>query len=112
MIVHSPILLAFGIAAVALGVTFWRWSARHGIDLKGAAVSGAFSAVRSWKMPTMPDQLQVHLDAVAAQKTNVGRAKVVGGSVARHIMARAVGLASYIALIGGMVAIAASLLWK
>lgn len=112
MTVHSPLMLAFGIAAVALGVMFWRWSARHGIDLKGAAVSGAFAAVKSRKMPTIPDQLQIHLDAVAAQKTNVGRAQIVGGSVARHFIAKAVGLVSYIALIGGMVTIAASLLWK
>ena len=112
MAVHSPILLGLGIAAFLLGIMFWRWSSRHSVDFKGAAISSAYSAVRGGKMPSVPDGLKAHIDKVAAETTHVGRAKVVGGSVARHFIAKVVAWAGVAALLSGAVMIAASLLWK
>lgn len=112
MAVHSPLLLGFGVGAFLLGVMLWRWSSRHSVDLKGAAISSAYSAVKGGKIPSVPDGLKAHLDKVAAATTNVGRAKVVGGSVARHFMAKVVGWVGLAALLSGVTMIAASLLWK
>ena len=112
MTVHSPILFAIGAGAFLLGVMLWRWAGRNSINLKGAAISSALAAAKSGKIPTLPDQFKSHVDALSAKTSNVGRAKVVGGSVARHFMAKVATMASLASLLGGAAMIALSLLWK
>ena len=112
MAIHSPILLGLGIAAFLLGIVLWRWSSRHSINLKGAAISSAYSAVKGGNIPAVPDALKVQYDKVAAETSNVGRARVVGGSVARHFIAKVVGWAGLAAFLSGGVMIALSFLWK
>ncbi len=112
MTIHSPVLLGLGLAVFTFGVLLWRWASRHSIDLKAAAISGAFAAVRTGAVPSVPAQLRMHIDAVSAQPTNVGRAKVVGGSVARHFLAKVATMASLIALTAGAAMVALSIFWK
>jgi hypothetical protein len=112
MAVHSPLMLAIGIGACWLGVVLWRWAGRHSIDLKGAAISSAYAAAKGRSVPTLPGQLKSHIDAVSAETSNIGRAKVVGGSVARHFVAKVATMASLASIVGGVVMIALSVLWK
>ena len=60
----------------------------------------------------MPDQLKRQLDAVAAEKSNVGRAKVVGSSVALYFIAKVVNIVGLVSLLAGAIMIALSILWK
>jgi len=112
MAVFSPVLLIAGISLLVLGVLLWRWSSRYSIDLRGAALGTAYAAAKSGKMPGMPEGLRPHLDKVSAETTNMGRAKVVGGSVARHFLAKVAGWASMIGFLAGAALIALALLWK
>ena len=112
MTLHSPYLLAAGLAVFWLGVVMWRWAGRHSIDLKGAAMSSAITAARGRTRPTLPDQLKSQLHAVTAESSNIGRAKVVGGSVARHFIAKVAMMGSLASLLAGAVMVALSVLWK
>jgi hypothetical protein len=112
MAIHSPLLLGLGIAALVLGIAFWRWAGRHSVDLKGAAVRSAIATARSGKLPGVPESLQGHVDRIAAADGTVGRAKVVGGTVARHFMAKVMRLLALAALLAGVALVAAALLWK
>ena len=112
MTVHSPLLLAVGIAIFSLGIVLWRWASRHSIDVRGAALSSAFTAARSRQMPALPHELKSKLDAVAAEPSHVGKVKAVGGSVARHFLAKVATMASVAAFLGGGVVIASALLGK
>ena len=110
--IHSPLLLGIGLALLVLGISLWRWAARHRISLRAAAMSSAYAAVRGGKVPTLPDELKTQFDRVAAAQGNVGRAKVVGGSVFRHLLARIATLAAIGSLVAGVASIAFSVLWK
>ena len=112
MAIHSPMLLGVGIVVFVLGWLLWRWASRHGIDLKGAAIGSAYAAAKSRTIPAMPDQLKRQLDAVAAEKSNVGRAKVVGSSVALYFIAKVVNIVGLVSLLAGAIMIALSILWK
>ncbi len=112
MTLHSPLLLTIGIAACWLGVVLWRWAARHRIDLKGAAISSAYAAAKGRTAPALPGQLKSQFDAVNAETSNIGRAKVVGGSLARHFIAKVVTLSSLASLVAGAVMIALSVVWR
>ena len=112
MAIHSPILLGLGLVALLLGFYLWRWSSRNSLNLKGAALGTAYSAIKGGKMPTVPDDLKAQYDKIAAEGTNAGRANAVGGTVARHFMAKVTGLAGLAGLLGGAVMVALSVLWK
>ena len=112
MTLHSPFLLGIGAALLVLGMLLWRWAARHRINLRGAAMSSAYAAVKGGTMPTLPEELKTQFDKVAAAKGNTARAKVVGGSVFRHVLARVVNRAALGSLGAGVAAIALSVLWK
>ena len=112
MQLHSPLLLGVGAGLLVLGVLFWRWASRHRINLSGAALSTAYAAVKGGSMPTVPDDLKARYDTVAAASSNAARAKLVGGSVARHLLARFVSIAGLVSMLAGLALIAASVLWK
>ena len=112
MTVHSPLLLGIGAALFVLGIGLWRWAAQHRINVRGAVLSSAFAAVRGGNIPTLPDDIKAQFDKVAAANGSVGRAKVVGGSVFRHVLARIANLAALGSLAAGIAALALSVLWK
>ena len=112
MTLHSPLLLGTGAALFIFGILLWRWAARHRIDLRGAAMSSAYAAVKGGKIPNLPDELKSQFDKVAAADGHVGRAKVIGGSVFRHLLARVATVAAIGSLAAGLAAIALSVLWK
>ena len=110
--IANPGLLAGGIVAILLGIWLWRWSARHAIDLKGAAMSAAWQGVRTGKIPDVPDDLKTKYQAVAGQGSHAGKAATAGGIAARHVVAKVVGLASYMLLLGGAALAAAGIWWR
>jgi hypothetical protein len=111
MVLHNPYLLATGVVVLVLGYLLWRWAGRHRINLRSAALSSAFTAVRSGKAPALPAHLRMQVDRVAAADGNVRRATLVGGSVARHLLARMVALVGLALLATGMVLVAIAVLW-
>lgn len=112
MTLHSPLLLGIGAALFVLSILLWRWAARHRINVRGAAMSSAYAAVKGGNIPTLPDDIKAQFDKVAAANGRVGRAKVAGGSVFRHVLARIASLAALGSLAAGIAAIALSVLWK
>ncbi len=112
MTVHSPWLLGAGLAVLLLGGLLWRWAQRNSIDIRGAAVSSAIATARSGLLPGVPDHLKGHVDKIAAAGSNTARAKMVGGTVARHFMAKAVRMAGLVGIIAGIAMSAAAVLWK
>jgi hypothetical protein len=112
MAIHNPILFAIGLAVLVVGFLLWRWAGRNSVNLAGAALSTAVSSARSGKMPTVPDNLKGHLDKVVGAGSNTERAKVVGGTVARHFMAKFVGMAGMVGVLAGLAMAAAGIFWK
>ncbi len=112
MAIHNPIVFGIGIAALIAGFMLWRWASRNSVNLKGAALSTAISTARSGKIPSVPDELKGHFDKVAGAGSHTERAKVVGGTVARHFMAKVVGLAGLVGVLAGIAMIAAGVFWK
>jgi hypothetical protein len=112
MVIHNPILLGVGLAVLVVGFWMWRWAGRNSVNLTGAALSTAVASARSGKMPAVPDDLKGHLDKVVGAKSHTDRAKVVGGTVARHFMAKFVGIAGMIGVLAGLAMAAAGVFWK
>lgn len=110
--IPHPYLIALGLALVLIGIWCWRWSSRHAIDLKGAAIGAAFDGAVNRKIPAVPEDIRSKVDRIASETTSIGRAKTAGGIAARHFIAQVVWIASLVSLAGGAGLIAAGFLWK
>ncbi len=108
----NPMLLIVGAALFLVGLWCWRWSSRHSLDLKGAAIGAAWQSAKSGKMPGIPDDMKAKFNDIANESSNVKRATKAGGTVARHFMAKVMGLAGLIGLLGGLALMAAGIWWK
>jgi hypothetical protein len=109
--IAHPTWLVVGLILLGLGFWLWRWSARHAIDLKAAALDAAWQGARGGKL-AIPADLQSKYDAIAAEKGNVRRAAKAGGTVVRHLLARIAGLAGLISMVGGLGLAAAGIWWS
>ena len=69
------------------------------------------SAVKQGKMPAKLDALGEPFGRFAAQETHVGRAKVAGGTVVRHVLARVIGLTGLATMAVGAVLSGIAQLW-
>lgn len=110
--IPHPYAVAAGVLVFLIGLWAWRWSSRHAIDLKGAALGAAWQGARSRKLPDMPDEIKTKFDAIANETSNVKRAQKAGGTVARHFVAQVMGIVGLIGLLGGVALIAAGVFWK
>lgn len=110
--IPHPYLLAAGIVLFLIGIWCWRWSSRHAIDLKGAAIGAAWQSATSRQIPDVPDDIKGKFTEIANQPSHVGKAKRAGGIAVRHFIAQVVWIASLIGLAGGLALAAAGILWK
>lgn len=110
--IANPTLLGVGLLVLLIGIWMWRWSSRQVIDVKGMALGAAWDGVKKGQIPSVPDELKSRFTDIAAEKSNVGRAKKAGGTVARHFLGRMVGIASFIAVLVGLGLMAAGIWWK
>jgi hypothetical protein len=110
-VVH-PMMLAAGLALIALGILLWRYSARHTIDVKGAAISSGASAIFGKKFPTVPQDMRDKFDNVANQKSHTGKAKAAGGTLFRAALAKLAFFLSLGAFLTGLISIILALYWK
>lgn len=110
--IPHPYLLTFGAVVFLIGAWCWRWSSRHAIDLKGAAIGAAWQSARSRKLPAVPEDIKGKFKEIAREPSHVGRAKKAGGIAARHVVAQALGLAGLIGLVGGTALMAAGIFWR
>jgi hypothetical protein len=111
-VIAHPYALAVGAVLFLIGIWAWRWSSRHAIDLKGAALGAAWQGARSRKIPDVPDDLKSKFDEIANETSNVKRAQKAGGTVARHFVAQVMGIVGLIGLLGGIALMAAGVFWK
>lgn len=51
------------------------------------------------------------MNELAAEKSNVGRAKKAGGMALRHVMAKVMGIGGLIGMFGGLALAAAGVFW-
>lgn len=112
MAIPHPYLLGIGVVLLAIGIWCWRWSSRHAIDLKGAAIGAAFQGAIKRQIPDVPGDIKSKIEQVTAEQTNFKRAQKVGTLAARHFAAQAVWVAALVSLAGGMALVAAGLFWK
>ncbi len=110
--VLHPMMLAAGIALFVLAILLWRYSSRHTIDVKGAAVSSGAAAIFNRKFPTVPKDMRDKYDHVAGQKSNVGRAKAAGGTLFRAALAKLAFFLSLGAFLIGLMSIILAFYWK
>jgi hypothetical protein len=108
--IHHPSLLVVGIMVLAIGILLFRWSGRH--DMKGLAMAAAWKAATSRGRSAITPEIQAKIDAFNADPSTVGRGKQVAGMTIRHVVAQVVGLASYVAILGGFGLAAAGIWWK
>ena len=111
MAIHNPGTLAVGVVLAVIGFMLWRWAARHRVSLTGVAISAARSAIREGKLPDKAAALGEPFARVAAETTTTGRAKAVGGTVARHAVARVLGGIGLGTLLLGVVVATLAQLW-
>ena len=107
---HHPYLLVAGIVGLVVGWLLFRWSGRH--DIKGLAFDAAWTAAKSRGKTAMTPEIQAKLDALRADGSTIGRGKQVAGMAARHFVAQVVGIASYVAILGGLGMAAAAFWWN
>ena len=112
MVVQSSVLLATGLAVFAVGALSWRWSARNSVNITGAALSAVITTARSGRKPTMPIELKGHLDTIKSAHSNTERARIVGGTVARHYVAKVFGWFGLIGVLLGSAMAIAGVFWK
>ncbi len=108
--IDHPVLLVFGLIAVVIGLLMYRWAGRH--DLKGAAIDAAWQVAKSRGKSAITPALQAELDAFKARPSTIDRTKQAAGLAARHFIAQAVSIISYVLILGGLVLSAIALLWK
>ncbi len=109
--IANPTLLGIGALVLLIGLWLWRWSSRNAIDIKGAAVGAAWQAARKGEL-AVPDDIKNKFNDIAAEQSNVGRAKKAGGTVVRHFIAQVLGIAGLIGMLGGLALMAAGVFWK
>ncbi len=107
---HHPYLLVAGAIGLVIGWLLFRWSGRH--DIKGLAIDAAWTAAKSRGKTAMTPEIQAKLDALKSDGSTIGRGKQVAGMAARHFIAQIVGIASYIAMLGGLGMAAAAFWWN
>ena len=112
MAIPHPYLLAAGVVLLLIGIWCWRWSSRHAIDLKGAAIGAAFQGAIKRQIPDIPEDIKSKIDQVTAEQSNLKRAQKAGTLAARHFVAQAVWIASLVCLAGGAALVAAGFYWK
>ncbi len=101
-----PYLLGTGALLLLVGFWLWRWSSRH--DLKGLAIDAAWQVAKARGNLKTETELGNKLKGLAADGSNVGRAKAATGHAVRHVLAQVASLAGLVAMLGGaaMVAVA------
>jgi hypothetical protein len=109
--IAHPTWLAAGIALFLIGVWFWRWSQRHSLDVKSAAIGAAWQGARSGKLD-VPDDLKAKFQDIANEKSNTRRAAKAGGTVARHFLAKIFGMVGLVGMLSGLALAAAGIWWK
>ncbi|MEQ1649368.1 MAG: hypothetical protein ABL898_12335 [Hyphomicrobiaceae bacterium] len=109
--VLHPLMLTSGIALLVLGILLWRYSARHSIDVKGAAISSGAAAIFSKKFPTVPQDMRDKFDNVANQTSHAGKAKAAGGTLFRAALAKLAFFLSLGSLLIGLIAIILAFYW-
>lgn len=107
-----PYLLAAGVLLALVAVWLWRFSSRHGIDVKGAAISSGASAAWRREMPQVPDDIRQKYERIAAEKSHAGKARMAGSTLVKAGLAKVAFLASLIAFAASAIATAAAFLWK
>lgn len=110
--ISHPYLLVLGIVLALVALWLWRFSSRHGIDIKGAAISSGASAAWRRELPQVPDDIRQKYDRIAAEKSNVGKTKVAGTTLVKAGLAKVAFLASLVMFAAGAIAAAAAFLWK
>lgn len=105
-----PYLLGFGALMLVAGFLLWRWSSRH--DLKGMAVDAAWQVAKARGHIGTETELGNRLKDLAADGSNVSRAKKATGYAVRHALAQVASIASLVMLLGGAGLIAAAFLLK
>lgn len=110
--IANPNLLGAGVLLLMVGIWLWRWSSRHVIDVKGAAIGAAWQGVRHGRVPDVPDDIKSKFDAVAGKSTHTGKAVKVASIGARHYFGRLIGFLSIIALLIAVSLMAAGIWWR
>ena len=109
-----PTLCIVGVILAALGILFIYWASSR--NLKDAAMGAAFTAAWAllWhrRRPGVPEELTSRVDEVRAQQSHVGRAKVVAGYAAKHVVAQVASLAGMVLFALGALLAALGLFWR
>ncbi|HRK20045.1 MAG TPA: hypothetical protein PK970_13905 [Hyphomicrobiaceae bacterium] len=109
--IAHPYLLVTGLVLALVGIWLWRFSSRHGIDIKGAAISSGTSAAWRRELPQVPDDIRQKYERIAAEKSHVGKAKVAGTTLVKAGLAKVAFLASLVMFAAAAIATAAAFFW-
>lgn len=109
--VLHPYLLAGGVVLALVGVWLWRFSSRHDIDIKGAAITSGATAAWRRELPQVPDDLRRKYDRIAAETSHVGKARAAGTTLVKAGLAKVAFLASLVMFAAAIAATAAAFFW-
>jgi H+/gluconate symporter-like permease len=112
--IANPTLLAIGLLVMVIGFLLRRWASRHNLmtGMAGGLKQAAFDTVRSKGANLQHNPLSDKLHQVAAQGSHTGKAKVAAGFAIKHFLSQAVGIAGWIAMIGGLAMAVAGVFWR
>jgi len=113
MTIANPWMLGIGVVALVLGYILRSWSSKHNlVDVAtDAALSAAWTTIRTRQAPGVPDEITDRLKNITSQPTHVAKAGKVAGIAARHVAATAVGVVGLVLMLGGLVLAALGLFW-
>lgn len=112
MALSHPLLLVLGLVLALVGIWLWRFSSRHGIDIKGAAISSGASAAWRRELPQVPDDIRQKYERIAAETSHVGKARAAGTTLVKAGLAKVAFLASLVTFAAAAIATAAAFFWK
>ena len=101
-----PYLLGSGVVLLLVGLWLWLWSSRH--DLKGLAVDAAWQVAKARGNLSTETEVGNRIKDLAADGSNVGRAKKAAGYAARHVLAQIASLTGVIGILLGAALVAAA----
>ena len=105
-----PYLLAAGGFLIICGLLLLRWASRY--DLKGLAIDTVWQVAKNRGRVDVETELGNRVKELREESSNVGRAKMVAGHAARHVVAQVASIAGLVALALGAILIALGVWWK
>ena len=114
MMIASPTLLVLGLILLLFAFLMLNWASNR--NLKDVAIGAGVGALWTllWKRqrPGVPEEFTSRANEVRAERSHLGKAKVVTGYAVKHVIAMAVGWVGVVVFLLGALSVALGVFWR